>query len=50
MLILLLSPVARCLYIAQVYCYVCYSDCVGDCGNVCCVAAIVEDSVFALEC
>ena len=30
--------------------YVCCSDCVGVCGNVCCVAA-VENSVFlALEC
>ena len=26
--------------------YVCCSDCVGVCGNVCCVAAIVKDSVF----
>ena len=26
--------------------YVCCSDCVGVCGNVCCVAAIVEDNVF----
>ena len=24
--------------------YVCCSDCVGVCGNVCCVAAVVEDS------
>ena len=32
-------------------CYVCFSDCVGDCGNVCYVAAVVENSVFvALEC
>ena len=31
--------------------YVCCSDCVGVCGNVCCVVAIVKDSVFlALEC
>ena len=26
--------------------YVCCSDCVGVCGNVCCVAAIVKNSVF----
>ena len=31
--------------------YVCCSDCVGFCGKVCCVAAVVEDSIFlALEC
>ena len=24
------------------------SDCVGVCGNVCCVAAVVKDSVLAL--
>ena len=26
--------------------YVCCSDCMGVCGNVCCVAAVVKDSVF----
>ena len=26
--------------------YVCCSDCVGVYGNVCCVAAVVKDSVF----
>ena len=26
--------------------YVCCSDCVGVCGNVCCVAAVVKDNVF----
>ena len=27
--------------------YICCSDCVGGvCGNVCCVAAVVKDSVF----
>ena len=26
--------------------YVCCSDCVGVCGNVCCVAAVVKDSGF----
>ena len=28
--------------------YVSCSDCVGVCGNVCCVAAVVKDSVFCL--
>ena len=23
--------------------YICCSDCVGDCGNVCCVAAVLKD-------
>ena len=26
--------------------YVCCSDCVGVCGNVCCVAAVVKNSGF----
>ena len=26
--------------------YVCCSDCVGVCGNVCCVAAVVKNNVF----
>ena len=26
--------------------YVCCSDCVGVCGNICCVVAVVKDSVF----
>ena len=30
--------------------YVCCSDCVRVSGNVCCVAAVVKDSVLALEC
>ena len=30
----------RCMYMAHVCFYVCYSDCV----NVCCVAAVVKDS------
>ena len=38
----------RCMYMAHVCFYVCCSDCVGVCGNVCCVAAIVENSVFRL--
>ena len=41
----------RCMYMAHVCFYVCCSDCVGVCGNVCCVAAVVKNSVFlALEC
>ena len=31
----------RCMYMAHVSCYVCCSDCVVVCGNVCCVAAVV---------
>ena len=40
----------RCMYIAHDCFYVCCSDCVGVCGNVCCVAAVVKDSSLALEC
>ena len=41
----------RRMYITHVCFYVYCSDCVGVCGNVCCVVAVVEDSVFlALEC
>ena len=52
-IIFLLHLVARCLdnrcmYMAHVCFYVCCSDCVGVCGNVCCVAAVVKDSVFSL--
>ena len=36
--------------LAQVCFYLCCSDCVGVCGIVCCVAAVVENSVLALEC
>ena len=32
----------RCMYMANVCC----CDCLGVCGNVCCVAAVVKDSVF----
>ena len=32
----------RCMYIARC------CDCVGVCGNVCCVATVVKDSVFSL--
>ena len=42
----------RCMYMAHVCFYVCCSDCVGVCGNVCCVAEVVENSgiFLALEC
>ena len=36
----------RCIYIAQVCFYVCCSDCMGICGNVCCVASVVKDSGY----
>ena len=50
-LLWLMSRDNRCMYMAHVCFYVCCSDCVGVCGNVCCVAAVVKDSVFlALEC
>ena len=35
-----------CVYGACLFFYVCCSDCVGVCGNVCCVAAVVKDSGF----
>ena len=38
----------RCVYMANVCFYVGCSDCVGVCGNICCVVAVVEDSVFSL--
>ena len=38
----------RCMYMAHVCFYVCCSDYVGVCGNVCCVAAVVKNSVFSL--
>ena len=34
----------RCVYMAHVRFYVCCSDC----GNVCCVADVVKNSVFSL--
>ena len=37
-----------CMYIAHVCFYVCCSDCVEVCGNVCCVAGVVKYSVFSL--
>ena len=48
--ILLLPLLARCIETIDVCIwrmfYVCCSDCVGVCGNVCCVAAVVRNSVF----
>ena len=39
----------RCMYMVHVCFYVCCSDCVGVCGNVYCVAAVVKNSgVFSL--
>ena len=35
-----------CMYMTHVCLYVCCSDCVGVCGNVCCVAAVVKNSGF----
>ena len=52
--ILLLPLVARCLETIDVCIWRMFvfmsvvSDCVGVCGNVCCVAAIVKNSVFSL--
>ena len=40
----------RCVYVAHVCVYVCCNDCGGACGKVCCVAAVLEDSVLAIEC
>ena len=36
----------KCVYMAHVCFYVCCSDCVGVCGNICCLAAVVEYSVL----
>ena len=39
------------MYMVHVCFYVCCSDCVGVCGNVCCVAAVIKNYVFlAFEC
>ena len=38
------------MYVYGTCFYVCCSDCVGVYGNVCCVVAIVKDSVLALKC
>ena len=40
----------RCMYMAHVCFMSCCSDCVRVCGNVCCVVAVVKNSVLALEC
>ena len=34
----------RCMYMAHACFYVCCGDCMGVCGNVCCVAAVVTYS------
>ena len=40
----------RCIYMVHAWFYVCCSDCVGVCVNICCVAAVVDDSrVLVLE-
>ena len=39
----------RLMYMAHVCFYVCCSDSVEVCGNVCCVAVIVKDSVVSLR-
>ena len=36
----------RCMYMAHVCLYVCCSDCVEVCGNVCCVVVVVKHSIF----
>ena len=46
-ILLLIPRDNRCMYLA----HVCCSNCVGVCGNVCCLAAVVKDSgVLVLEC
>ena len=40
----------RCMYMAHVCFYVGYIGCVVVCGDVCCVATVVKDSILALEC
>ena len=35
-----------CMYMTPVWFYICCSDCVGVGGNVCCVVAVVKESVF----
>ena len=38
------------MYVYGTFCfYACCSDCVGVYGNVCCVVAVVKNSVLALE-
>ena len=38
-----------CMHMAHVCFYVCSSDCVGVCGNVCCVAALLKIVFFSLS-
>ena len=38
----------RCMYMALVCFYVSCNGCVGVCGNVCCVAAVVENFSFGV--
>ena len=38
----------RRMHMVLVCFYVCCNDCVGVCGNVCCVAAVVKDSGFLI--
>ena len=38
----------RCMNMEHVCFYVCCGDCVGVCGKVCCVAAVVENSFFLI--
>ena len=47
------SLVARCLETIDVciwhkFVFMSVSDCVGVCGNICCVAAVVKDCIFSL--
>ena len=42
-----LETIYTCMYMAHVCFYVCCRDCVGVCGNLCCVAAVV---FLALDC
>ena len=45
-----LETIDVCIWVHVCF-YVCCSDCGGVCWNVCCVAAVVKNSIFlALEC
>ena len=39
----------RCMYMAHVCFNVCCSDWVGVCGSICCVSAVVNDSVVVFS-
>ena len=39
---IMLLPLDICMYMAHVCFYVCCSDCVGVCGNICCVATVLK--------